>query len=157
MEAILRAAITEAMKNAMRSHDEMTISTTRMILAKIKDMDIAARPSGNTTGIGDAEISILLQGMIKQRRESIELYQKGNRQDLADKESGEITVIERFMPRQLDATESEAAINAAIAAVGATGIRDMGKVMAELKRDYAGKMDMAKAGESIKKILAEQH
>ncbi len=153
MEPILRAKITEAMKDAMRAKDEAALTTTRMILAKIKDLDIAARPSGNAGGIGDAEITSALQGMIKQRRESVEMYKKGNRQDLVDKESAEIAVIERFLPKQMDEAEMTAALKSAIASTGAAGIKDMGRVMAEIKKSYAGQMDMAAAGALAKKLL----
>ena len=99
---MLRNTLNDALKTAMRERDAATTSTLRMILAALKDRDIAARPKGITTGIGDDEIAAMLQGMIKQRRESIELYQKGNRADLVDKEGAEITVIERFLPTQMD-------------------------------------------------------
>lgn len=151
---MLRTQIQEAMKDAMRAKDERTLGTTRMILAKMKDLDIAARPSGNTDGIGDAEISSMLQGMIKQRRESIALYEKGNRADLVKQESDEITVIERFLPQQMDEAAIKTAIQAAVAATGASSIKDMGKVMAELKKTYAGQMDFALAGGLVKAQLS---
>src|SRR6201996_1265330 len=127
---MLREQITEAMKDAMRARDTDTVSTVRMILAGIKDKDIAARPSGNAGGIGDPEILSLLQSMVKQRRESVALYNQGGRDDLVAKEQGEIAVIERFLPRQMDAAETDAAIVSAIAESGAASIKDMGKVMA---------------------------
>ncbi len=102
---MLRTTITEAMKDALRNKDERALGTTRMILAKLKDMDIAARPSGNTTGITDEQILSMLQGMIKQRRESIELYIKGKRPELAQQEQEEIAVIERFLPKQMSEDE----------------------------------------------------
>ena len=113
---MLRTELTDAMKDALRNKNERALSTVRMVLAKIKDADIAARPKGNTTGIGDDEIRALLQGMIKQRRESIALYQQGNRPELAQQESEEIAVIERFLPKQMDEAETKAAIAQAIAA-----------------------------------------
>ena len=106
---MLREQITEAMKDAMRAREPDTLSTVRMILAGIKDKDIAARPGGNANGIGDPEILSLLQSMVKQRRESVTLYAQGNRADLVAKEEGEIAVIERFLPKQMDAAETDAA------------------------------------------------
>lgn len=150
---MLREELTEAMKTAMRAKDDKALGTIRMVLAKLKDLDIAARPSGNTDGINDDQIKAMMQGMIKQRRESIELYKKGNRQDLVDQESAEITVIERFLPKQMDEAATKEAIAKAIAATGATSIKDMGKVMGELKKAYTGQMDFAMAGPIIKGLL----
>ena len=150
---MLRVELTEAMKDAMRSKNERALSTLRMVLAKVKDKDIEARPKGNADGIGDAEISTLLQGMIKQRRESIALYQQGNRPDLVQQESEEIAVIERFLPKQMGEDEAKAAIAKIIADLGAKDIKDMGKVMGELKKAYAGQMDFAQAGALVKKGL----
>jgi hypothetical protein len=141
------------MKDALRSKDERTLATARMILAKLKDMDIAARPKGNTTGISDDEIRGMMQGMIKQRRESIALYEKGNRPDLVKQESEEIAVIERFLPKQMSQDEMKSAVTAAIASTGAASIKDMGKVMGELKKTCAGKMDFAAAGAMVKGML----
>ena len=152
---MLREQITEAMKDAMRAREAETLSTVRMILAGIKDKDIAARPSGNATGIGDPEILSLLQSMVKQRRESVALYRQGNRADLVAKEEAEIAVIERFLPKQMDAAETDAAITAAIAESGATSIKDMGKVMAALKERHAGTMDFAKASAAVKEQLSK--
>jgi uncharacterized protein YqeY len=150
---MLREQITEAMKDAMRARQPDTLSTVRMILAGIKDKDIAARPSGNATGIGDPEILSLLQSMVKQRRESVTLYAQGNRADLVAKEEGEIAVIERFLPKQMDAAETDAAIAAAIAESGAASIKDMGKVMAALKAKYSGQMDFSAVGPAVKAKL----
>jgi uncharacterized protein YqeY len=150
---MLREQITEAMKDAMRAREPDTLSTVRMILAGIKDKDIAARPGGNASGIGDPEILSLLQSMVKQRRESVALYRQGNRADLVAKEEGEIAVIERFLPRQMDAAETDAAIVAAIAESGATSIKDMGKVMAALKGKYSGQMDFSAVGPAVKAKL----
>lgn len=149
---MLREDITEAMKTAMRERDSATVSTLRMILAGVKDKDIAARPA-NTSGIGDPEILSLLQAMVKQRRESAALYKQGNRQDLVDKEESEIVVIERFLPQQMSAAEVDAAIDAAIDEAGATSIKDMGKVMAGLKARYSGQMDFAAVGPAVKAKL----
>src|ERR1700722_10933697 len=147
---MLRQQFTDALKTAMLGKDERAVSTVRMIMARMKDLDIAARPKGIADGIPDAEIATMLQGMIKQRRESIELYQKRNRADLAKKESEEIAVIERFLPKQMNEDEMKAAIAKAVAAVSASSVKDMGKVMGELKKTYAGQMDFAKAGALVK-------
>ena len=150
---MLREQIIEAMKDAMRAREPDRLSTVRMILAGIKDKDIAARPGGNATGIGDPEILSLLQSMVKQRRESVVLYRQGNRADLVAKEEGEIAVIERFLPKQMDAAETDAAIVAAIAESGAASIKDMGKVMAALKGRYSGQMDFSAVGPAVKAKL----
>ncbi|MDR3449940.1 MAG: GatB/YqeY domain-containing protein [Alphaproteobacteria bacterium] len=150
----LRTTITDAMKDAMRAKDERALATTRMIMAKLKDADIAARPKGNADGISDNEIASMMQGMIKQRRESIVLYEKGNRADLVKQESEEIAVIERFLPKQMDEAAMTHAINNIVAVLGAKDVKDMGKVMAELKKAYAGKMDFAAAGALVKTKLA---
>jgi uncharacterized protein len=150
---MLREQITEAMKDAMRAREAETLSTVRMILAGIKDKDIAARPAGNATGIGDPEILSLLQAMVKQRRESVALYAQGGRDDLVAKEQAEITVIERFLPAQMDAAATDAAIVAAIAESGAASIKDMGKVMAALKAKYSGQMDFSTVGPAVKAKL----
>lgn len=150
---MLRDELKEALKTAMLAKEEKTVGTIRMIMAKLKDMDIAARPSGNTDGISDDQILSMMQGMIKQRRESIEMYKKGNRQDLVDQESGEISVIERFLPKQMDEAATKEAVSKAIAACGAASIKDMGKVMGELKKAYTGQMDFALAGPIVKSLL----
>jgi hypothetical protein len=150
---MLREAFTERMKNALRAKETRTLSTVRLIIAQLKDRDIAARGDGNTAGIAEPEIQRMLQGMIKQRRESIELYQKGNRPELAQQESEEIAVIESFLPRQMDEAAIEAAAKAAIAESGAAGIKDMGKVMGALREHHAGVLDMAKAGAIVKRLL----
>jgi uncharacterized protein YqeY len=150
---MLREQITEAMKDAMRAREAETLSTVRMILAGIKDKDIAARPAGNASGIGDPEILSLLQSMVKQRRESVALYAQGGRDDLVAKEQAEIAVIERFLPTQMDAAATDAAITAAIAEAGAASIKDMGKVMAALKAKYSGQMDFSTVGPAVKAKL----
>src|SRR5215469_2338883 len=139
--SMLRERFTETMKQAMRDKNALTLSTVRLILARLKERDIEVRPKGNAEGIGDAEIQQMMQGMIKQRRESIELYEKGNRPELAEKERGEIAIIERFLPKAMSDAEAEAAIKSVIAATGAASIKDMGKVMAALKEKYAGQID----------------
>ena len=150
---MLREAITERMKTALRAKDTRTLSTVRLIMAALKDRDIAARSDGNKAEIPESEIQRMLQGMVKQRRESIELYRKGNRPELAQQESEEIAVIESFLPQQMDEAGIEAAAKAAIAESGAAGIKDMDKVMAALRERHAGVLDMAKAGGIVKRLL----
>jgi hypothetical protein len=150
---MLRERFNDSMKQAMRAKDAPTLSTVRLILARLKERDIEVRPKGNLDGIGEPEIQQMLMGMIKQRRESIELYEKGKRTDLADKERGEIAVIEGFLPQQMDEGEQETAIADTIAAIGAAGIKDMGRTMAALKERYAGRMDTAKASQVVKRLL----
>jgi uncharacterized protein YqeY len=149
---MLRDDLNEALKTALKGRDQKSTSTLRMVLAALKDKDIAARPKG-ITQIPDAEILALLQSMIKQRRESIVLYEKGGRADLVDGETAEIAVIERFLPQQMDEAGMVEAIKAAIAATGAAGVKDMGKVMAELKAHHAGTMDFSRAGPLVKAQL----
>ncbi|HVI91243.1 MAG TPA: GatB/YqeY domain-containing protein [Dongiaceae bacterium] len=150
---MLRQRLNDDLKTAMKARDQETTSTLRMVLAGLKDRDIAARPSGNTAGIDEAGIVDMLQKMVKQRRESIELYKQGGRQELVDKEQGEINVIERYMPKQLSEAEASAAIDKVIADLGASSIKDMGKVMAALKERFAGQLDFAKAGGLVKQKL----
>ncbi len=150
---MLRAQLSDALKQAMRDKEALTVSTVRLILARLKERDIEARPKGNMDGIPDPEIQQMMQGMIKQRRESIELYEKGGRPELAEKERGEIVVIERFLPKALSDAETEAAIKGVIAAVGAQSVKDMGKVMAALREKYAGQIDPSKASQTVKKLL----
>jgi uncharacterized protein YqeY len=150
---MLREAIAERMKTALRAKDTRTLSTVRLIMAALKDRDIAARSDGNKAEIAESEIQRLLQGMVKQRRESIELYQKGNRPELAQHESEEIAVIESFLPQQMDEAAIEAAAKAAIVESGAAGIKDMGKVMAMLRERHAGVIDLARAGAIVKQLL----
>lgn len=150
---MLRERFNEVLKEAMRAKDQPKVGTIRMILAGVKDRDIAARPKGNSTGIDDGEILNLLRSMIKQRQESIEMYRQGGRQELVDKESAEILVIESFMPQQMSDEEVKAAVAAVVKETGAASIKDMGKVMAELRARHAGVMDFAKAGPLVKAAL----
>ncbi len=150
---MLREKIKSELVAAMKAKDEAKTSTLRMINATLKDKDIAARPSGKTDGISDDEILSMLQSMIKQRRESIEMYKQGNREDLVAKEQFEIDLIETFLPAQMDAAAVEAAIRQVIADTGAASIKDMGKVMGALKSKYAGQMDFGKASAQIKALL----
>jgi len=148
----LRDQFTEQLKTAMKAGHAQRVSTLRMILAKLKETDIAARPKGMEK-VPDEEIVAMLRGMAKSRRESVELYRQGNRPELAAKEEAEIALIEAFLPRQLDAAATEAAVAEAIAATGASGIRDMGKVMAALKAKHAAALDMAQAGPIVRAKL----
>ena len=150
---MLRDKLNEAMKDAMRARDTAALGTIRLILAKLKEVDIAARTEANREGVADDRILSMLQGMIKQRNESVALYEKGNRADLADKEKAEIAVIERFLPQQMNEAAVDAAIREAIAATGATSIKDMGKVVGQLKAKYAGQIDFSKASAAVKKAL----
>jgi uncharacterized protein len=150
---MLREAFTERLKAAMRARDSRTVSAVRLILAGLKDRDIAVRSTGNSTGIDDSEILRLLQGMVKQRRESIAMYRQGNRPELAQREEEEIAVIESFLPRQMGEDEIAAAATAAIAETGAAGVKNMGRVMAALRERHAGTIDMARAGAVVKQLL----
>lgn len=151
---MLRTRFNEALKDSMRAKDARAVSTLRMILAGLKDRDIAARSRGVTDGIDEAEILSLLQGMIKQRNESAALYDQGNRPELAQQEREEIAVIEGFLPRQMGEDEVAAAIAGIVTELGAASIKDMGRVMAELKARHAGQMDFGKAGGLVKKQLS---
>ncbi len=148
----MRDEIMQAVKDAMKAGEKARLSTLRMVQAKIKDADIAARPAKDK--ISDAEIVDLLARMVKQRRESISLYEQGGRPELADQERAEIKVIEGFMPMQLDEAGITAAIDGIITRTGAASVKDMGKVMALLKEKYAGQMDFAKASALVKIRLA---
>jgi uncharacterized protein YqeY len=151
---MLRDKLNEALKEAMRARDMVSVGAIRLILAKLKEVDIANRTEANREGVADDRILSMLQGMIKQRHESVVLYEKGNRADLADKEKAEIAVIERFLPQQMDEAAVEAAVRDAVAAAGAKSMKDMGGVMAALRAQYAGQMDFAKASAAVKKALS---
>ena len=148
----LRDQFSEQLKAAMKGGDSARTSTLRMILARVKDLDIAARPKG-VDRIPDEDVVAALRGMVKSRRESVDLYRQGRRQDLVDKEEAEIVVIESFLPRQMDAGETEQAVAQAIADTGATSVKDMGKVMAALKQRHAAALDLAKAGPLVRARL----
>ena len=151
---MLRPALNDALKNAMKAKDQRALSTVRLILAALKDRDIAARGTGSSDPIPDSAILEMLQKMVKQRRESAAMYRQGGREELAAAEEGEIAVIERFLPQQMDEAAVAAAVREAVAAAGATSVKDMGGVMAALKAKYAGQMDFAKASAAVKKALA---
>lgn len=150
---LMRDTINAAMKQAMRDKAARRLSTLRLINAAIKDMDISLRGEGRDEGASDDDILKILAKMVKQRQESARTYEEGGRLDLAEREFEEIKVIEEFLPRQLDDGEVIAAIDAAIAEVGAGSIRDMGKIMGALKSKYTGQIDFAKAGPMVKDRL----
>ena len=149
----LRTQIQAALKQAMKDKAVNRLSTLRLIHAAIKDKDIDARAAGEDEGVGEAEVLMILGKMSKQRLESARAYEEGNRLDLAEREREEILVIEEFLPRQLNKAESAAAVDAAVAEVGATSIRDMGKVMGILKDKYMGQMDFGSVGPIVKDRL----
>lgn len=150
----IRDDLTTALKESLKSKEQVAMSTIRLIIAAMKDRDIAARGNGNPDGITDAEILSMMQSMMKQRQESSKTYADNGRDDLAERELDEIKVIERFMPSQMSDAEVGKAIDAIILEVSADSIKDMGKVMNELKSRYAGQMDMAKVGGVVKGKLA---
>lgn len=151
---MLREDLKSAMKAAMRNKRPAELSTIRLILAAIKDRDIANRNDGSRDGVSDASIQELLQKMVKQRNESIKMYEQGGRLELAEAEQAEIAVIQGFLPEQMDEAAMSAAVDKAIAASGAASIKDMGKVMAALKSSNAGSMDMQAASGLVKQRLA---
>jgi uncharacterized protein len=148
----LREQFTEQLKAAMRAGDAPRVSTLRMITAKLKDTDIAARPKG-VAAVPDEEILAMLRGMVKSRRESVDLYRQGNRPELAAKEEAEIALIETFLPAQMDEAALDAAVGEAIAATGAASVKEMGKVMGALKARYGAALDMGRAGGVVKAKL----
>jgi uncharacterized protein len=150
----LRTRVGSALKEAMKAREADRLSTLRLINAAIKDRDIALRGEGREDGVTDAEVLQILGKMVKQRQESARAYEEGGRLELAEKERAEVVVIEEFLPRQLTEQEVSAAIDRAIAATGAEGIRDMGKVMGELKTRYTGQMDFGSVGPMVKERLA---
>lgn len=151
---MLRTRFSDALKESLRAKKAREVATIRLILAALKDRDIAARGGGNADGINDDEILQMLNSMVKQRRESIELYEKGGRDTLAQQEKEEIEIIQGFMPKQMDDAEVKEAVTAAIGESGAESIRDMGKVMGLLKGKFAGRMDFSKASGMVKQHLA---
>jgi len=151
---MMRAAFSDALKEALKEKDQCAVSTIRLILAALKDRDIAARGNGKTDGIGDDEILAMLQTMLKQRAESIRLYEQGGRLELAEQEKAEMEVIRRFMPKQLDDDEMNAAVETVVKEIGAKELKDMGRAMAALKERYAGRMDFSKASGIVRQMLA---
>ena len=147
----LRTQFADALKASMRAGDSARTSTLRMILARVKDIDIAARPA---PAVPDEAVVAALRGMVKSRRESIALYHQGGREDLVAKEEAEIAVIEGFLPQQMDAAATAAAVEQAISDTGAAGPKDMGKVMAALKAKHAANLDFGRATPLVKARLA---
>jgi uncharacterized protein YqeY len=150
---VLRDDINNALKEAMKAKNERAVSTLRMVNSSLKNADIEARGTGKPP-LGDAEVLPLLQKMIKQRQESVDLYQKGGRADLVRQEEEEIAIISAYLPKQMSEAEMKTAIEAAIAETGAAGMKDMGKVIGVLRGKYAGQMDMARASAMVKAQLA---
>lgn len=151
---MLRENLKKQLIEAMKSKNEAVVSAIRLINAAIKQKDIEARPSGNSDGIDDGAILGLMQSMIKQRRESIDMYMKGNRPELAAVEQSEIDVIQSFLPKQMSEEEMKVVIGEVISTTGASSIKDMGKVMGALRGKYAGQMDFGLASNLIKQLLA---
>ena len=150
---MLREKINDGMKDAMKSQDKLRLSTLRLVNAAIKNADIEARGAGKDP-LDDGALLGLMQKMIKQREESVDLYEKGGRKELADQERGEIAVIATFLPKQMSDAEMNAAIAAAIAETGAASMKDMGKVIGALRGKYAGQMDFGKASGLVKSKLS---
>jgi uncharacterized protein YqeY len=150
---MLRETFNEALKEAMRARDQRRVGTLRLINSALKDKDIEARGLGKAP-LGDEEILALLQKMIKQRNDSIEAYEKAGRSDLVAQEQEEKAIIEAYLPAQMVPEEVRAAVQAAIAATGAASVKDMGKVMADLKARFAGRMDFSKANGVVKELLS---
>ena len=148
-----RSELNAAMKDAMKNKNQTALSTIRLINAALKDRDIAARGQGKADGVDESEILSMLQSMIKQRQESAKTYCDAGREELAEREEAEIEVIKQFLPQQLSQEEAVQAIEAIIADTGAQSIKDMGKVMGVLKSQYAGQLDMGKAGGLVKEKL----
>ena len=146
----MRNRLEEALRTATLARNQRAMSTLRLILAALRDRDIAERSKGNLAGLSDEQIVALLHAMVKQRRESIKLYQEGGREDLAQQEAEEIAVIEQFMPPQMSEAEVNEAVSAIIAETEAKTLKDMGRVMAVLRERYAGRMDLARAGARVK-------
>ena len=150
---MLRDQINDALKEAMKAKNERAVSTLRMVNSTLKNADIEARGAGKPA-LGEAEVLAILQKMIKQRQESVELYKKGGRDDLVAQEEAEIAIISGYLPRQISDDEMKSAIDAEVAETGASGMKDMGKVIGALRGKYAGQMDMAKASALVKAKLS---
>ena len=151
---MLRQQLNDALKAAMKAQDKRRVSTLRLILAALKDRDIAARSGDNGDGISETDILGMLQTMIRQRQDSTEQFKQGGRKDLADKEQEEIAVIQDFLPDQLDEGEVGEACREVVAELEAGGLKDMGRVMGELKSRYTGRMDFSKASVAVKELLS---
>ena len=149
----IRDTIAQAMKRALKDKNQSALGTIRLILAALKDRDIAARGHDKADGITDDDILAMLQTMIKQRHDSVALYEKGGRDDLVASEKAEIAIIQQFLPEQLSELECDVALKKAIAATKAASVKDMGKVMAHLKSEYAGRMDFSAVSQLVKTRL----
>ncbi|MGZ9096968.1 MAG: GatB/YqeY domain-containing protein [Micavibrio sp.] len=149
-----RTEFMDAMKNAMKARDELTTNTVRMIIAKLKERDIESRGTGGPEKVSDTEIMSMMQGMIKQRQESLTIYKNAGRDQLAEREAAEIKVIEGFLPQQMGDDEIKKIVDGLMVELNATDVRDMGKLMAEMKKRYAGQLDMAKASAMVKQKMA---
>ncbi|MEQ8380356.1 GatB/YqeY domain-containing protein [Parvibaculum sp.] len=154
MTQSLRESIKQGLTEATKAQDKRRMATLRLIQAALKDRDIAGRTDGRDAGVSDAEILDVLSKMVKQRRESIGIYESAGRMELAEREKEEVEIIESYMPKQLSDAETAAAVEAVISETGAASIKDMGRVMSELKKRHAGQMDFAKAGALVKEKLA---
>ena len=150
---MLRQDISTSLKEAMKAREEIATSTLRLIMAALKDRDIANRTGGKVEGVGEDEILEMMQKMVRQRRDSIDMYEKGGRKDLAAREAQEIEVIQRFLPKPMTETETQDAIAMAISELSAESIKDMGRVIGHLKQQFAGRMDFGKASGEVKKRL----
>ncbi|NQV60776.1 MAG: GatB/YqeY domain-containing protein [Alphaproteobacteria bacterium] len=150
---MMRDRLKEMLTTAMKAGDKRRVGTIRLILAAIKDRDIANRSDGSSDPVSDEEILAILQKMVKQRRESMVLYEEGGRMELAAQEEEEIAIIQEFLPQQISADEMKAAVDAVVAETGAASLKDMGGVMAVLKERFAGQMDFAKAASQVKGLL----
>ena len=150
----LRERFNEQLKEAMKAKDQKRVSTMRMVLAALKDKDIAARTETSREGVSDEDVLGLLAKMIKQREESAAAFEQGGRPELAQSEREEIAIIREFMPKQMSAEEARMAAQTVISQLGAASMKDMGRVMAALKERYAGQMDFAKASATVKDLLS---
>ena len=149
----MRTEFTSKLKEALKSKDAVALSTIRLIMAALKDRDISARGQGKAEGVEDSEILSMLSTMIKQRRESAKIYMEAGREELAEREDAEVVVIQGFMPAQLDDAQVDEIIDGLISELGASEIKDMGKIMGALKGRYAGQLDMGKVGGLVKSKL----
>ena len=148
----MRARINQDVKDAMKSGDKARLTTLRLITAAIKDRELGIGGQA-PTDVGDAEIVVILQKMVKQRRESITTYEKAGRTDLADQEKSEIVILEAYLPKQMDEAATKTAVAALVAELGASGPKDMGRVMGAMKERFAGQMDFGKASGVLKELL----
>ncbi len=151
---MLRERLREDLKTSMKAKEERKVATLRLILAALKDRDIAARGEGNEEGISEEDVMAMLSTMVRQRRDAITLYEEGGRQELADREREEIDIIHEFLPKQLGEEEIADAVNEVIARLDAKGLKDMGRIMADLRGHFAGQMDFGRASQIVKAQLS---